>query len=1023
MPSKFRLMSSVAPFIALCASLGATPTKAAAPNGVSLPATFIENKGQWDPNALFLSQSKGLNVWLTRQGAVYDFNRFIRTPNAHHARVGHVQGHIVRMSFVKARSAALVGQNQTSGVRNYFIGADRRTWAAGVRGFSQALSTPMYEGVSVRYSMENGAPRYDVLVKPGADPSQVGLRIEGAQRLQVLANGNLSIKTSLGVVEERGLTAYQQAASGLTQVPCRMVLQDNVVRFDVGSYDAAKTLVIDPILYSTFLGGATPGDIPNGVAIDSQDNVYVVGQAISPNFPVTTGAYQTSDTDSSGIAFLTKLNQQENTLVYSTFIGGVGNGSAGDSAVAVAVDKSFDAYVTGFTSSPTFPTTANAFQTTNKEATNRGPNGFVTKFNPAGSGLVYSTYLGGSGAFGFGDTPTAIALDSKNDAYVVGGTYSADFTTGSSAFQKTDKEPAATQAGFITELGPGGLGIIFSTFLAGTGDGGGNGDIVNAVTVDGTGNIYVAGTTYSNDFPVTTGAFQSTNHDFLADQPCGFVAKFPAGAATQAFSTFLGGTSGDMISGIAVDTLSNVTVAGATFSLDFPVTPTAFMVWNPESTSTAPIPSCAFVTKLASTGKSLVFSTYLGGSGGSDNATSLKMDGANNAVVAGFTGSSDFPVTNGAFQTVYQEPPTAPSTGFISKVSANGTALLYGTFLGGSDVGGDSGDQISALAMTTGGSALVVGATGSADFPTSGGAYDKQYASGFVVNMSTTTAATTIADFALSPSPCPAGTQALGTISLNNSTASDLDFTLTSTGPAIIPTSVTIPAGSASGSFQFLTEGVNANTMVSITAQSGTLSKMMSVTVVPAILPNDGLVLNQTGVAGGSSVSATVSLAGYGGYRYTAVNLTSSNPAAASVPATVDIPYNTPSAKTTIKTAAVSASINVTITATLGTHTATATLLVREARAALLTIPISTVGGTTVHGTILLSSPAGPTGDVVTLSSNSANATVAASVTVPAGATSASFNIVTKAVTTNTSATITASCAGQSQTGTIQIQT
>jgi len=990
----------------------------------SAASAFIENKGQWDAQAHFLSRTNGLNLWVTDDGAVYDFNRFVRTPaGASRKRSGFIEGHVVRASFVNARPSAVSGEVELGGRYNYFIGNEPSRWATGARGFSNAIAAQPYNGISIRYGIDQGSARYDVIVAPGADPSQVGLKLDGADGLQILPNGNLLIKTSIGVIEERGLTAYQNTASGLTQVPCHMVLDANVVHFDMGSYDTGKPLIIDPLLYSTFLGGSTPGDSPNGVAVDAIDGVYVVGQALSANFPTTTGAYKTKDTDASGIGFVTKMNEAESALTYSTFIGGAGTGAGGDSVVGVAVDKTYNAYITGYTYSSTFPTTTGALQTTNKEIANGGPNGFVTKLNPTGTALLYSTYLGGSGTGGNGDMPTAIAIDSLLDAYVVGGTYSTNFPTTAAGYQKTNLEAANTgEAGFVAKLNPTGTALTFCTYLAGSGDGSGDGEVANAVALDASDDVYVAGTTYSKNFPVSVGAFQVANNGFVNGVSTGFVSKLaPAGNALT-FSTFLGGSNGDVVNGIAVDTSLNVTVVGSTLSTDFPVTPTALMVWNPETNSNSSTPACAFATKLASTGKTLVYSTYLGGSGGLDTAASVKLDGSGNAIIVGSTGSSDFPVTAGAFETVDQAINGAPTTGFLTRLAAAGTSLLYSTFLGGSGTGPDYGDQCNAVALTTGGYAVIAGITSSTDFPITSGAYDKQFTSGFVSDIEMTTAAVGIANMTLSPASSPGGTQCYGTITLTNSTTADTNFKLTATGPAVMPASVTIPQGQTTGEFIFLSEGVNVNTTVSITATSGALTKTATMTVTPPTVLTGALILSQTDVLGGSSVGATLNLNGFAGSPYTTVSLASNDSAAASVESSIQIPYNSSFARTTIKTAPVSTGVTVTITATLGTAKATATLQVRTARVALLTIPAAVVGGATVQGKILLSAPAGPLGDVVSLSTTTADAGVPTAVTVPAGTTSVTFNIITKAVTANVSATIQASYSGNSKMATIVVE-
>lgn len=993
---------------------------------------FVENAGQWDSSALFLSRTKGLNLWITQDGAVFDFNRFVETSpitrvGKSFTRHGYIQGQVVKMTLLNANLTAVTGESIQSGINNYFIGNDSAKWATNVRGYAQAVAEQPYKGVSLHYLIDQGAPRYDLYVKPGADISQIGLKIDGVDAVQVLANGNLQLKTSLGVIEERGLTAYQDTPSGRNQVACRMVLDGNVLHFDVGSYDTSRTLVIDPLLFSTFLGGQNGDDAPTSVALDASNNVYVGGVAATTTFPTTTGAYQTKEVDANGSGYVTKLNEAETELVYSTYIGGTGGGN-GDQVLGIAVDKSEDAYITGITYASKFPTTTGAFQTTNKELTNGGPAGFVTKFNSAGTALAYSTYLAGAGdGNGNGDSPAAIAVDTLGYAYIVGSTQSANFPTTTGSFQTANKEVNNDGlAGFIVKLNTTGTALTYGTYLAGTGDGNGNGDAIAAVAVDSSYNVYVGGFTFSTDFP-ELGGYQTTNKAAINDEAEGFVTKLASTGKTLSFSTYLGGSNSTGVNGIAVNSGLDVFVTGATASVDFPVTPTAYQVWDPE-TNTSGAGTTGFVSELASTGKTLAYSTYLGGSGGVDWPTAIKLDSSSDAFVTGYTASMDFPVTAGAYETVSTllgGTGGEPTTCFITKLAPTGTSLLYSTFFGGSGDGAGDGDSSVALALNSGFDAVVVGDTTSPDFPVTGTGYDQVYAYGFVSTLELTTATGTISSISINPNPIPSGDTAIGTIVLTNALSTDTTFKLTFTGPALVPASVTIPAGESQGSFELLAEGVNASTALDITATAGSLTKTVDTHIVPATLETTaagGLILNQSDVLGGATVGATVSLTGLAGSSGATVALTSSDPAAAAVESSVVIPYNASSARTTIKTAPVSGGTNVTITAKLGSVTTTATLQIRTARVARLTVPADAVGGATVTGTILLSAPAGPVGDTVSLSSSSSDAQVPGAVLVPAGKTSVTFNIATKAVTANVTAIITATYAEQSQTANIVVE-
>ena len=304
-------------------------------------------------------------------------------------------------------------------------------------------------------------------------------------------------------------------------------------------------------------------------------------------------------------AFVTKLNPAGSGLVYSTYLGG----SGGDNGMGIAVDASGNAYITGYTSSADFPTTFGAFQTT------YGGSGdaFVTVLNSMGSGLVYSTYLGGSDA----EQGNNIAVDGGGNVYVTGLTRSANFPTTVGAFQTTS---GGMQDAFVTKLNPTGTGLIYSTYLGGSSDDEGKG-----IVVDAAGNAFVTGRTSSINLPTTAGAFQTT---FGSVQDA-FVTKLNFAGTGLIYSTYLGGSSDDEGFGIAVDATGNAFVSGDTSSTNFPTTAGAFQTTFGGSAD-------AFVTKLNSTGAGLIYSTYLGGNL-ADAALAIAVNSAGNAYVTGYT--------------------------------------------------------------------------------------------------------------------------------------------------------------------------------------------------------------------------------------------------------------------------------------------------------------------------------------------------------------------------------------------------
>jgi hypothetical protein len=389
-------------------------------------------------------------------------------------------------------------------------------------------------------------------------------------------------------------------------------------------------------------------------------------------------------------------------LSYSTYVGGSGS----DWAWGIAVDGEGQAYVAGGTDSADFPVTAGAFQPFQPVASSGNSwDAFIAKLSADGSSLVYATYLGGNsydGAWG------GIAVDGHGQAYVAGVTGSDNFPVTAGAFQPMFG--GRYNDAFVAKLSADGSSLVYATYL-----GGNDHDQANGIAVDELGQAYVAGDTYSPDFPVTAGAFQTVDRG-------GFVAKFSADGSSLIYSTYyLGGNGGDGANGIAVDGSGQAYVTGWTDSTNFPVTAEAFQPVFSSSDSGS-YSEDAFVVKLSADGSHLVYGTYLGGSGW-DEATGIAVDENGQAYVAGWTDSTNFPVTAEAFQ-----PVSGYGDAFVAQLSADGSSLVYATYLGGNGADGATG-----IAVDGQGQANVVGITNSANFPVTadafqlvvgGGAYD-----------------------------------------------------------------------------------------------------------------------------------------------------------------------------------------------------------------------------------------------------------------------------------------------------------
>ncbi|WP_309495714.1 SBBP repeat-containing protein [Mechercharimyces sp. CAU 1602] len=580
-----------------------------------------------------------------------------------------------------------------------FVGAGEGVVPRGVmhreRESEQVVYESVWPGIDIVFYGNEGDLKYDVVVYPGANIQDIRLQYEGGEEVTLCDQGNLCVHTRQGVLCEEKPISFQWTELEEKIIPTQFQLHpDKSIGFKIeeGAYDLESPLIIDPtVFYSTYLGGRG-GENGNAIAVDTSGSAYITGFTNSTNFPVTTGAFQTTLLDTQDV-FITKFNAVGSSLLYSTFLGGVDAAPVFlDTGFGIVVNSVFQAHVTGATSSTNFPVTSNAFQTIRRGILD----GFVTKINEDGSSLIYSTYLGGASGATVCD---AITLNVSDEAYVTGETGSTSFPVTTNAFQTM--YGGGISDAFITKFNSAGTALVYSTFLGGSSNDEGKGIVIDEDNL-----AYVTGSTGSANFPTTSGAFQTV----FAGSSDVFITKLNVAGSSLEYSTLLGGSATDAGTDIDVDGGGNAYVTGITLSSDFPVTNNAFQSIMTGTRS-------AFVTKLNASGSALIYSTYLGGRG-TEQGNGIATDSFGAAWVIGFTTSTDFPVTSDAFQGRLGGLQDA----FVTQVSFSGQGIAFSSYLGGRRNEFSSGVDVDSED-----SAYVVGSTTSTNFPVTFAAYQSTF--------------------------------------------------------------------------------------------------------------------------------------------------------------------------------------------------------------------------------------------------------------------------------------------------------
>ncbi|MEP9411763.1 MAG: SBBP repeat-containing protein [Candidatus Brocadia sp.] len=683
-----------------------------------LQMPFIANNGQVDERVLFYAQIFGGTVFVNKDGdIVYSLqegrhesegtkDREERQAQDH--LMQDARGIVLKEQLVGGKIDEIKGGAKSVATVSYFTGNDPSKWRSNIPTYGIVDMGEVYEGVDLRLKAYGNNVEKIFTVKPDANHETIRIRLEGAQELMVNTAGELIAETEFGTVKFTKPLAYQEIEGKRVEVECKYTIADRGMRntkrktnpkskirnpkleygFKVAGYNRTKDLIIDPLLASTYLGGPYE-DRGRSIAVDADGNVFVAGETLSSEFPSTPGAYRTSRKGNTDV-FVSKFNSELTSLLASTFLGGALNH---ERACSISIDSGGNVYVAGSTYSTDFPTTRGAYDA----AGNGRWDVFVSKFNNGLTNLMASTFLGGnSDEYGY-----SIAIDTDGNVYVAGETLSSDFPATPGAYDTSYN--GGYYDAFVSKFNSGLTSLLASTFL-----GGGSGDYCRAVAVDGAGNIFVTGNTWSKDFPVTPDAYNTSYNGGNDDV---FVSKLSNRLTNLLASTFLGGYSNDYGKAIAIDTGGNVYVAGETVSPNFPTTDSAYATVFKRGSKDI------FVSKFNNQLASLSASTLLGGNA-HDYGRAIIIDAGGNVYVAGSTSSTDFPTTSGAYDTT----PNGDSDVFVSKFNSELTNLLMSTFQGGS-----RSDYCNAIAVSAVGYVYVTGETLSSDFPTTLGTYDTFY--------------------------------------------------------------------------------------------------------------------------------------------------------------------------------------------------------------------------------------------------------------------------------------------------------
>lgn len=683
---------------------------------------FVENRGQWNSTGRFLLHGPAFQARLEEDALALLIEKGGRT-GATLRSPGSAQRLILRFAFEGSAALAIEGEERMPGLHHFLVGKDCSRWAVDVPSYVRVIYRGLYDGIDLEFREESGSSRrsgtghieYDFVLSPGADLSQVVLRVEGSEGLYVDDEGALVIKTRLGALWQLPPTTWQVLPSGQRcPLACRYrLIDEDHLGFEVPGLDPELALVIDPILEGLFfVGGSSDENAWDAATLENGDWL-LCGGTISWDFPLEpVGEVIAEGNAGANDAFVSRFDGSSGELVFSTTLGG----STEDGALAVAEGPPGHVTLAGGTDSNDLNVTNNSeFSGVAGEI-----DGWVARINDTGTELEYATYLGALGE----DLANAIAVDAKGDIVVSGYVSSAEFPVTQGAFQ-TEFGGGANDR-YVAKIHPalgGSLGsqLQYCTFLGGSGNeapdvaaGWSAYDrflIGSEILVLEDGSVYLTGMTNSRDYPTTLNAIRrvSSNPDGDCFLSCLVLNRNLSREQQLPYSTLFGGSVQSTPNSLARDPISgDIWVAGATFAGDFPTTPGAYA--TPYQGQDA-----AFFARIdprRPTNEQIVYSGTIDGTS-YEGATGVKVRLDGIVVLTGFTWSSGLSTTDGAISTDVQG---GPQDGWLACLNpdpalAKKDQLLYFTYLGG---GGR--DVLHALALFGSGDTLAAGQAESFEF-------------------------------------------------------------------------------------------------------------------------------------------------------------------------------------------------------------------------------------------------------------------------------------------------------------------